>query len=132
DALTWKDDLGNVAREMADISRRLELLKGGPKTRKKQSDVIAALDKLIKEKEDQANSKGQGQGEGKQGSQGNQGSKPMQDSQIANNSGPGNVNSKKLKETAEVWGKLTERERAQTMMELTRDLPPRYREIIER
>ena len=35
------------------------------------------------------------------------------------------------KEIAEVWGKLPEKERAKAMMELTKDLPPRYREVIE-
>ena len=39
---------------------------------------------------------------------------------------------KKLKEMAEVWGKLPEKERAKAMLELTRDLPPRYRETIEK
>jgi hypothetical protein len=33
---------------------------------------------------------------------------------------------------AEVWGKLPERERAKAMAELTRDMPPRYREVIEK
>jgi hypothetical protein len=32
---------------------------------------------------------------------------------------------------AEVWGKLPEKERAQAIRELTRDMPPRYREVIE-
>jgi hypothetical protein len=41
------------------------------------------------------------------------------------------VDAKKLKELAENWGKLPEKERAKAMMELTKDLPPRYREIIE-
>ena len=31
-----------------------------------------------------------------------------------------------------MWGKLPERERAKAMLELTRDMPPRYREVIER
>ena len=39
---------------------------------------------------------------------------------------------KKLKELAEVWGKLPEKERAKAMAELTRDMPPRYREVIEK
>jgi len=55
----------------------------------------------------------------------------MQDSNIANNSGPGNVDPKRLKEMAEVWGRLPEKERAKAMLELTRDMPPRYREVIE-
>jgi hypothetical protein len=55
----------------------------------------------------------------------------MQDSNTANNSGPGNVDPKRLRELAEVWGKLPEKERAKAMLELQRDLPPRYREVIE-
>ena len=31
----------------------------------------------------------------------------MQDSNIATNSGPGNVDAKRLKEMADTWGKLT-------------------------
>jgi hypothetical protein len=41
------------------------------------------------------------------------------------------VDPKKLKEMAQVWGKLPEKERAKAMLELTRDMPPRYREVIE-
>ena len=55
----------------------------------------------------------------------------MQDSNIATNGGPGKVDEKKLKELAEVWGKLPEKDRAKAMMELTKDLPPRYRQVIE-
>jgi hypothetical protein len=43
----------------------------------------------------------------------------------------GEIDSKRLKEIADVWGKLPEKERAKAMLELTRDLPPRYRETIE-
>jgi hypothetical protein len=43
----------------------------------------------------------------------------------------GEVDAKRLKEIAEVWGKLPEKERAKAMLELTRDMPPRYREVIE-
>jgi acyl-CoA hydrolase len=43
----------------------------------------------------------------------------------------GEIDAKRLKEIADVWGKLPEKERAKAMLELTRDLPPRYRETIE-
>jgi hypothetical protein len=36
-----------------------------------------------------------------------------------------------VKQLAEVWGKLPEKERAKAMLELTRDLPPKYKEAIE-
>jgi len=55
----------------------------------------------------------------------------MQDSNIATNSGPGQVDPKRLKEMADVWGKLPERDRAKAMIELTKDMPPRYRQLIE-
>jgi len=54
----------------------------------------------------------------------------MQDSNPANNGGPGIVDAKKIQELTDVWGKLPAREREASMRELTRDMPPRYREII--
>jgi hypothetical protein len=39
---------------------------------------------------------------------------------------------KKVKEIAEIWGKLPPGKQAEAMVELTRDLPPKYREAIER
>ena len=55
----------------------------------------------------------------------------MRDSRIARQSGPGRVDPKKLNLLAENWGKLPEKEKAQAMQELTRDMPPKYREVIE-
>ncbi len=55
DMMTWKDkDLGAIARKMDNIERRLDLSRGGPKTQKLQKEVIARLDELIKEKENQS------------------------------------------------------------------------------
>ncbi len=141
DMMTWKDkDLGSIARKMDNIERRLDLSRGGPKTQKLQKEVIARLDELIKEKENQ----GQGQGQGNGGNCPNGGqpgntpnntinpSAPQNDSFGGNGSGPGNVDPKKLKEMAAVWGKLPDKDRAKAMAELTRDMPPRYREVIEK
>jgi hypothetical protein len=55
----------------------------------------------------------------------------MRDSNIATNGGPGNVDPKKLKNVLQGWGKLPEKERAQAMQDLIRDMPERHREIIE-
>ena len=33
---------------------------------------------------------------------------------------------------AEVWGKLPAKDRAKALQELTREMPPRYREVIEK
>ena len=56
----------------------------------------------------------------------------MKDSNIATNAGPGKVDPKKLKGLAQEWGKLPEKERAAAMADLTREMPPRYREVIEK
>jgi hypothetical protein len=50
----WKQkDLGEIARKMDNIERRLELSRGGPHTQKIQKEVVARLDELIKQLENQ-------------------------------------------------------------------------------
>ena len=52
DMQTWKDkDLGAVARKMKVVEDRLDLARGGPETQKKQREIVARLDELIKELE---------------------------------------------------------------------------------
>jgi len=133
----WKDedkDLGNIARLMDNSERRLDLARGGPKTQEIQKKIVFRLDELIKDIENQMKNGGQCQcpGGGQQPGPGaNRPNAPMPDSNIATNSGPGVVDPKKLQNLAQNWGKLPEKERAKAMMELTKDLPPRYREVIE-
>ena len=65
DMMTWKDkDLGCIARKMDNIERRLDLSRGGPKTQKLQKEVVARLDELIKEKENQGRAAGPGRNGG--------------------------------------------------------------------
>ena len=144
DMLTWRDkDLAEIARKMDNIDRRLQEARGGNKTQEIEKDVIARLDEIIKkienkQKSDCSNSGDpngggcpeSGQQQGQPGSS-NQPSSPMQDSMPANNSGPGNVDPKRLKELDEVWGTLPPRERAKAMVELTRNMDPQHREMIE-
>lgn len=55
DMQSWRDkDLGWIARKMDNIERRLELARGGPKTQKMQKEVVARLDEIIKQLENQA------------------------------------------------------------------------------
>ncbi len=140
DMHTWKDkDLAAIARKMENIERRLELARGGPVTQKMQKEVILRLDEMIKKLENQCKSNGSCQnggncpGGGQQ--QGNGGganpSAPMQDSQIANNGGPGHVDPVKIRKLAEEWGRLPPRERTRNLQELTQGMSPRHREAIE-
>ncbi len=45
--------------------------------------------------------------------------------------GRGTVDDKKLREFAEKWGTMPEKERAKAISEITKDLPARYRVVIE-
>jgi len=45
--------------------------------------------------------------------------------------GNGTVDEKKLKTIAANWGTMPEKERAKAILEITRDLPARYRVVIE-
>jgi hypothetical protein len=58
--------------------------------------------------------------------------RPQNDSFGGNGTGPGNIDQKKLKELAENWGKLQERDRDKSVDDLTRDMPPRYREVVKK
>jgi hypothetical protein len=137
DMQSWKDDekdLSNIAKLMDNSERRLDLSRPGPKTQEIQKKIVFRLDELIKDIENQMKNGGQCQcpGGGSQPGPGtNQPNSPQNDSQIMTNSGPGVVDQKKLQHLATNWGKLPEKERAKAMMELTKDLPPRYREVIE-
>jgi hypothetical protein len=139
DMATWQEkDLGSIARKMDNIERRLDLSRGGPKTQKLQKDVIARLDELIKEKEGQCNGNCNGGNcpsggqSGKNPNNTTNPSSPQDDSYGGTGSGPGKVDPKKLEELASNWGKLPPKERAEAMAELTRGMPPRYRDVIEK
>jgi hypothetical protein len=56
DMQNWQEkDLGWIARKMDNIERRLDLSRGGPKTQKMQKEVVARLDEIIKQLENQQN-----------------------------------------------------------------------------
>jgi len=53
---TILDKLGTIGRKMDVVQRRLDLERGGKKTQKQQKEIVARLDELIKELENQQNS----------------------------------------------------------------------------
>ena len=147
DMMTWKEkDLGWIARKMSNIQRRLDLKRGGKDTQKQQKEVLVRLDEMIQEMENKAKSPppppggGEGGGNGgncpEGGSPGSgpgtdMSSAPMQDTMGGTASGTGNVDQKRVKEIAEMWGKLPEKERAEALRELTRTMPPKDRAVME-
>jgi len=140
DMLTWREkDLGWISRKMDNIQRRLDLARGGKQTQKMQKEVVARLEELIKELENQkkdvqcngGNCPGGGQAKGQDSKNPKQGSNPLEDSQGNGVGGPGLVDQKKVKELAEVWGKLPEKERAKALVELTKNMSQKHRDQIE-
>jgi hypothetical protein len=131
----WRDkDLGWVTRKMGTIERRLDLSRGGPKTQRIQKEVVMRLDEIIKQLEKDCDCNG---GNCPNGGNGNKPSNnvrsrnPQNDSNPGNGTGPGTVDPKRFKEVAQNWGNLPPKEREKAMIELTKDLPPRQREVIE-
>ena len=137
DMLTWQDkDLGWISRKMGVIADRLEINRGGDKTRKMQKEVLVQLDEMIKEKENQKKQQQQGQGgdnggqcppggQPQDGMPGNNptASSPQQDSYGGNAPGRGEIDQKEKAKITENWGNLPEHKRAEAMTELTRTLP---------
>lgn len=142
DLKQWKDedtDLEQIARVMDSIERRLDLSRGGPKTQEMQKKVLFRIDELIKDIENQLKNGGQsapcpggepqpGQGQGGT----NQPLMPQDDSRPGNNSGPGNVDPKKLKGAGESWGGPKDKAQADAGEALREKLPTRYRGVIEK
>jgi hypothetical protein len=121
------------------VKDRLELTRGGKKTQKMQKEIVARLEEMIKELENQKSGSSSSNG-GNCPSGGSSGppngsipsGNPASDFGLPNGQMQGVVDSKRLKEIAEIWGKLPEKDRPKAMLELTRDMPPRYREVIEK
>lgn len=149
----WKeDDLGHVARKMQQVSQRLKNGKSGKVTQKLQKDIVASLDQMIKqEDDDQKNKDKNNEDKNKQDkdkpsskdinvseiqkiiqSDTNQPDKPMDDSKIANNGGKGIVDNQRLKNLGQAWGKLPQKDRAKAMQEIAKNMPAKYRETIEK
>ena len=111
--------LDEVARKMTDVERRLELGRTGEKVQKKEDEIITALDELIKRQEEQ-----QGGGGGA-GGQANRSNAPANDSVIKGSTAPGQVDPKKLKNSAE-WGDLPPKVRAKVKDRVARQFPAHY------
>ena len=132
-------DLTNIGRLMDNSGRRLELARGGPQTHEIQKKIVFRLDEKIKELEAKAKQQQGVPGDqscpsgGAPGSGNGSGppSAPMQDSVGGNDSGPGQVDVKKLRNYEQVWGKLPEAERKKVTQDFIREMPPKFKPMIE-
>jgi hypothetical protein len=129
--------LKDVARHMGEVGRRLALAKAGPETQKKQKNIVDKLDKLIKEKEDEAakaraaaQAKADAENISLPGQAGGVGNR-AQESNIAGGDGKGIIDDKKLEALGENWGQLPEATRKKIELDIIRDIPVRYRPMVE-
>ena len=135
----WTEDgLDDIGRLMHNVSRRLTQGEAESETQRQQKEIIDKLDRLIKKQENEAlkasGSGGKPQGEGDKVpslAPGIQPSSPAPDSGIMGGNGLGKVDSRKLREYTDAWGGLPPDKRAKVVEEMTRELPPKYRQMIE-
>jgi hypothetical protein len=120
------ESLDHISRQMQDVRRRLALGRAGKKVRKVEDDVIAALDKLIKEMEDRQQQQSQSSGGGAMP----QPSQAMPDSRIAGMKGPGEVDRRRIGNSAG-WGDLPPKQREAALQQIGKDFPPHYRDAIQ-
>jgi len=126
------DSLDEVARLMNDVQRRLDLGRAGKRVREQEDEIVDKLDKMIEqiEQQMQQQQQQQQQASGDQSQQQQGMAQPMEDSQIAGGSGPGDVDQKDIGKRAG-WGNLPPAERQASLQRMTQELPSHYREVIE-
>lgn len=136
DMLQWTDkELDAPVRKMRAVASRLRNDFGGPITQAKQKEIVEDLDRIIKETEDSAKNadkiKGDGFGDEDGDKPEGQSQNGQKNSKGGTDSGKGNVDEKKLTKLGQEWGKLPPKERAKALQELTREMPSKYRELVE-
>ncbi len=147
DMHTWKEkDLGDIARKMENIERRLQIARGGPETQRQEREVLNRLDEIIKKLENKK--KGGGGGGGGEGQPGegecpdggspgsgpakgvNPPSSPATDSNNAGGTSTGVVDEAKFKKLVADWGRLPPAEQRRALQDITQGMSPRHREAI--
>ncbi|MGE0376674.1 MAG: hypothetical protein AB7Q45_14790 [Planctomycetaceae bacterium] len=122
--------LGEVARQMSDVRRRLSLGQGGPRVQEVEERIIATLDELIEKLESQQGSSSSSSAGGQGSPQQNQSQSPMQDSQIGGGQGPGEVDPRDLGGGAN-WGNLPDKAKTDAKNLINRQFPQHYRQAVE-
>lgn len=120
------NDLAKTAREMRQLQQQLQRGKSGKKTQERERQILEKLDKMI-EKMEQKQKQAQGQG-GAPG--GNQQGNPAEESRIAGESGPGEVDRKAVGKSSG-WGNLPEKSRTEARNLINRQFPSHYRRAVE-
>jgi tetratricopeptide (TPR) repeat protein len=130
--ITRKDDgMQQVAALMKDVERRLDLGDSGEQTQGQEDEVIAALDKLLEELDQQNGGGGGGGGGAGSGGSNQPSSQGMQDSGIKGGSATGEADRKELKETGR-WGMADKKAEAKAKELIRQKFPPNFLDQIGR
>ncbi|OHB74938.1 MAG: hypothetical protein A2W31_13910 [Planctomycetes bacterium RBG_16_64_10] len=122
-----EDSLDHIARRMDDIERRLHLGHATREVRQIEDQVVASLDRLIKQLEDQAQ---QRQAGSSSSSDSRPASNPAADSRILTGQGAGEVDRKAIGHSAD-WGNLPPKRREEALQQIGQQFPSHYREVVE-
>lgn len=131
------DPLRDIADKMGDVKRRLDKGKAGKATLDLQKEIVEDLAKLIKEAEDGAeqaqsdSQKEEADKDGKKKKTGENGLTPADESVIMGSASKGAVDEKLLRNLAQEWGGLPPTKRAKIVEDITRDVPQKYKQVIE-
>lgn len=123
------ESLDSIARQMDDAQRRLRLSRADNDSLKAQDDILAALDKLIKDLEDQQKKQQQQQQASAQGSPSSS-PQPLDESKASELKAPGDLH-RRLIDAGGDWGALPSAERERVTQQISRDFPARYRDVIQ-
>jgi hypothetical protein len=138
----WKDnDLNDIMRDMNKSSDKLISGKIDTSVKATQKQIIDKLQRYIDELEDPPSKdpnsnepKGNKDGQEKSGQQKQdptQGNNPLEDSKIGGVSGKGSLVEKKLRQVTESWGSLPPQERAKVVVEITKEVPAKYKDLVD-
>jgi hypothetical protein len=119
------ETLGEIVRLMRDVERRTNLNRAGKRVLGQEAEVLAKLDRLIERLEEEQKQNTQAVAGKTDGPQ-----KPLDDSRPVAGKGSGEVTKKHLS-TGGNWGDLPAAEKSATLAEMTRELPPHFRSIVE-
>jgi len=126
-----EDSLDEISRLMNDVERRLTLGRTGKLVRDKQQTIVDKLDKSIEQLEQQIQQQQQQRKQQQQQKKpANGDSSPLEESQMAEVKGPGEVDSKDIGKSSG-WGNLPPAQRKEAIQDMTKDLPSHYRDVVE-
>ena len=121
------DTLDEVSRIMANIQRRLTFGRAGKVVITEEEQVLAKLDKMIKELEEQQKKQQGGGGGGGSAAP----AQPAQDSSLPQGHyGDGKVDPEESKPGGD-WGNLPPQDREEALQQISEELPAHYRKVIE-